>query len=179
MKNVVFAALLLLGFAGQALAADPTNLELFRKVQNQVNGYAYFTIFDSVSASVDAGYVTLSGKVTMPFKASDIERRVARIDGVTGVRNTIAVLPLSSFDDSLRQGIARAIYGQSSLSMYGVGANPSIHIIVDRGHVTLNGVVNNDMDRQIAGMAARSSLAFEVKNELKTNEEIKQEMEKL
>jgi osmotically-inducible protein OsmY len=179
MKKSLLLTLLLFGFASPTFASDRTNFEVFRDVSQQVNRYVYFTIFDSVSADVDAGYVTLSGKVTMPYKASDIEKRVARIDGVKGVRNTITVLPVSPFDDSLRLRIARAIYAHPALSMYGLGPNPSIHIIVERGRVTLDGVVNNEMDRTIANSVARSFLAFDVKNELKTSHEMEQQMEKL
>jgi len=179
MKTTFLAIPLMLGFVSTAFAADRTNFDVFRDVSTQVNRYVYFTIFDSVLANVDAGYVTLSGKVTMPYKASEIEKRVAKVDGVKGVRNTIEVLPVSSFDDRLRVGIARAIYSNPSLSMYGLGPNPSIHVIVERGRVTLDGVVNNEMDRMIAGTVARSFLAFDVKNELKTSDEMAQQMEKL
>ena len=179
MRKPLLVTLLLLGFASTTFAADRTNFDVFRDVSAQVNRYAYFTIFDSVHLSVDAGYVTLSGKVTMPYKASDIEKRVAKVDGVKGVRNTIAVLPVSSFDDRLRLGIARALYAHPALSMYRLGPNPSIHVIVERGRVTLDGVVNNEMDKVIASSVARSFMAFDVKNELKTNDEMKQQMEKL
>ena len=84
MNKPLLAILLMLGFAGTTFAEDRTNFEVFRDVSDQVNNYVYFTLFDSVHASVDAGHVTLSGKVTMPYKASDIEKRVARVDGVTG-----------------------------------------------------------------------------------------------
>jgi hyperosmotically inducible protein len=178
MKKLLVVTLLL-GFSNATSAADRTNFDVFRDVSAQVNRYAYFTIFDSVSASVDAGYVTLSGKVTMPFKASDIEKRIAKVDGVKGVRNDIKTLPVSSFDDSLRLGIARALYSNPALSRYGLGVNPSIHVIVERGRVTLDGVVNNEMDRVIAGSVARFSMAFEVKNELKTDDEMRRQMEKL
>jgi len=178
MKKLLLVGLLL-GFASTTYGADRTNLEVFRDVSAQVNRYPHFTIFDSVAARIDDGYVTLSGKVTMPYKASDLEKRVARVDGVKGVRNTIAVLPVSRFDDSLRLRIARAIYTNPALSIYGIGANPSIHVIVEHGRVTLDGVVNNEMDKAIANSVARSFLAFDVKNELKTDEEMRQELERL
>ena len=179
MKKSLFALALLLGFAGTTFAQARTNLEVFQDVSAQVTRYVNFTIFDSVSASANDGVVTLSGKVTMPFKASDIEKRVARVNGVTAVQNNIEVLPVSLFDDSLRLRIARALYSNSSLARYGLGTNPSIHVIVERGRVTLDGVVSNEMDRMIASSVARSFLAFEVKNELKTDAEMKQQIEKL
>ena len=174
MRRSLLAALLVLGVSTTAFAQTRTNLELFTDVSAQVNRYVYFTIFDSVSASANNGVVTLSGRVTMPYKSSDIEKRVARIAGVSGVQNTITVLPVSSFDDSLRRGIARALYSNPFLSMYGLGANPSIHVIVERGRVTLDGVVNSEMDKVIANSVARSFLAFGVKNELKTSAEVEQ-----
>jgi len=179
MSRWLLSALLVLGLAAPARADEPSNLAVFNDVSKQVQQYAFFTIFDAVHASIDNGVVTLSGKVTMPYKATDIAKRVAKVDGVTQVRNQIQVLPVSQFDNELRLRIARAIYRNSSLSMYGIGANPSIHIIVERGHVTLDGVVNNDMDRTIARMVAAQFEAFSVKNDLKTTEEVKQELEKL
>jgi hyperosmotically inducible periplasmic protein len=179
MSRWFLSALLTLGLASPAWAGDPSNLEIFNGVSKQVQQYAFFTIFDAVHAQIDNGVVTLTGKVTMPYKATDIAKRVAKVGGVTTVRNQIEVLPVSQFDNELRFRIARAIYRNSSLSMYGIGANPSIHVIVERGHVTLDGVVNNDMDRTIARMVAGQSEAFSVKNELKTTEEVRQDLEKL
>ena len=173
------AVVALLMFSAPASAADSENLQLFRDVQRQVLRYPHFTIFDSVHANVNNGHVTLVGKVTMPYKKTDIEKRVAKVTAVTSIDNQIEVLPVSQFDNELRFRIARAIYRNSSLSMYGIGANPSIHVIVERGHVTLDGVVNNDMDRTIARMVAGQSEAFSVKNELKTTEEVRQDLEKL
>jgi hyperosmotically inducible protein len=179
MSRWLMAALLTLGLAAPAWAGEPSNLDVFNGVAKQVQRYPFFTIFDAVHTSVRDGVVTLSGKVTMPYKANDIAKRVARVDGVRQVKNEIAVLPVSQFDDQLRLRIARAIYSNSSLSMYGLGPDPSIHIIVERGHVTLDGVVSNDQDRIIARMIAGSFDAFTVKNELQTDEEVKPALEKL
>ena len=104
--------------------------------------YPQFTIFDSIGADVEDGIVTLTGKVTMPYKRDAIATRVARIDGVREVRNEISVLPVSQWDDELRFRIARAIYGNSNFWSYGAMANPPIHIVVENGRVTLEGVVN-------------------------------------
>jgi hyperosmotically inducible protein len=179
MKRLILSAVLTLGLAGTAWAGDPNNLDVFKDVSKTVQRYSFFTIFDSVHATIADGVVTLSGKVTMPYKASDIEKRVAKVDGVTKVVNQLQVLPVSQFDNQLRVRIARAIYSNSSLSTYGLGPNPSIHIIVEHGHVTLDGVVMNDMDRVIARHVVGSFSTFGVKNELKTDAEVKQDLEKL
>jgi hyperosmotically inducible periplasmic protein len=169
----------LFGSPTSASAAGPEHLQVFRAVQRQVLNYVYFTIFDNVEAQIDNGVVTLTGKVTMPFKSTDIAKRVARVEGVTAVRNRIQALPVSQFDDDLRVRLARAIYGHSNFIGYGSQANPPIHIIVDRGRVTLEGVVNSEVDRMLARSIAGSFLAFEVKNELKTTAEAREELERL
>jgi len=121
----------------------------------------------------------LSGWVTMPYKSHDIERRVSRVDGVTRVVNRIQELPVSQFDDELRIRIARAIYSSPHFRGYGSMVNPPIHIIVEHGKVTLEGVVNNNVDRMIARSIASNFLSFDLKNELKTTQEAKEELEKL
>ena len=123
--------------------------------------------------------VTLQGKVTMPYKRTDLEKRVAKVAGVTKVNNQIEVLPASRFDDELRIGIARALYSNSAFLGYGSMVSPPIHIIVDRGHVTLEGVVNNNLDRVLARSLASGSQAFSLTNELKTIAEAKAELESL
>ena len=89
----------------------PTALQLFRSVQRQVLTYSHFSVFDSINAQIKDGTVTLTGKVTMPFKRTDLEQRVSGIKGIKGVINQIEVLPASKTDDELRVGIANAIYG--------------------------------------------------------------------
>jgi hyperosmotically inducible protein len=171
--------LVLLGLAGPARAADSDNLQLFRSVQRQVLRYTHFTIFDNVSAQVDNGTVVLDGKVTMPYKLHDLERRVRAVTGVTAVDNRIEVLPVSQFDDELRLRIARAIYTNSAFRPFASMVNPPIHIIVERGRVTLEGVVLNNVDRVIARSIASSFLAFKLTNNLKTEKEVETELEKL
>ena len=160
-------------------AADRKDLQVAHDVSRQVLTYPQFSIFDSVHMQVDNGIVTLTGKVTMPYKKNDIEKRVARIDGVHQVVNKITVLPVSSFDDELRFRIARAIYGNSNFWNYGSMANPPIHVIVENGHVTLDGVVNSNTDRMLARSIASSFGAFSVTNDLKTDAEVEQELEHL
>jgi hyperosmotically inducible protein len=159
--------------------ADSANLQTFREVQKQVLRYPHFTIFDDVDAQIDNGVVTLTGKVTMPYKRNDLEKRIAKVADVKQVNNKIEVLPVSQFDDELRLRIARAIYSNPNFTMYASQVNPPIHVVVENGHVTLTGVVNSNLDRVVARSIASSFPAFSVKNELKTDAEVKQDLEKL
>ena len=149
----VWMVIPLLVFAGTASAQDRPDrrdVRLADDIVHQVNTYSRFTIFDDVNARIDQGVVTLSGKVTMPYKKNDIGKRIAGIDGVREVENKIDVLPVSGFDDQLRHRIARAIYGHPSFWNYAAMANPPIHIIVENGRVTLTGVVNSNVERMLA-----------------------------
>ena len=179
LAKLLTAAVVALAISAPAGAAESQNLQLFRDVQRQVLGYPHFTIFDSVHASVDNGHVTLVGKVTMPYKATDIEKRVAKLAAVTSIDNKIEVLPVSQFDNDLRFAIARAIYSNHNFRPYASMVNPPIHVIVEHGRVTLEGVVNSQVDRMLARSIASSFLSFEVKNQLQTEAEAKAELERL
>jgi osmotically-inducible protein OsmY len=157
--------------------SDRKDQQVFNDIADQVNRYTQYTIFDSVSASVDEGRVILTGWVTMPYKRDDLERRVRRIDGVVAVENAIGVLPVSQFDDELRFRIARAIYGNSSFWQYASMVNPPIHIIVRGGRVTLEGVVTSNVERMLARSLATGFGAFEVNNQLKTDAEVREALE--
>jgi hyperosmotically inducible protein len=178
-KQFLVAATLALTFAAPALAADSENLQTFRAVQKQVLQYPHFTIFDDVDVQVNGGMVTLVGKVTMPYKRDDIEKRVQRVAGVSAVDNRLQVLPASQFDDQLRLGIAQAIYSNPAFRGMVSMVNPPIHVIVENGHVTLGGVVMNEGDRVIARSIAGNFPAFSIRNELKTEAEVQRELEKL
>jgi hyperosmotically inducible protein len=142
--------------------------QLARKVQHELVMLPYYNIFDDLAFRIDGSTVTLMGEVTNPVLKSDAENVVKRVEGVTAVNNQIEVLPLSPMDQQTRRAVARAIYGDSTLSTrYGFQALPSIHIIVKNGHVRLEGVVANAMDKQIAGMRANSvPNVFSVENDL-------------
>lgn len=177
--KVIATAIVMLAMSAPSWAQDRENLEIYRDVSQQVLRYPQFTIFDSVHTQVQEGVVTLSGRVTMPYKADDIARRVARVEGVDDVRNEITVLPVSLFDDELRLRIARAIYGNSNFWRYGAMVNPPVHIIVENGRVTLEGVVNSNIDRMLARSIASSFDAFKVTNDLKTDAEMNAVLEQL
>jgi len=167
--------------AAGAASAQPVreDLQIFNDITRQVMRYTQFTIFDSVDARIDDGAVVLSGWVTMPYKRTDIERRVARVDGVTAVKNEIQVLPVSQFDDELRFRIARAIYGNASFWNYAAMANPPIHIVVNRGHVTLTGTVNSQVEKVLARSLAVGFGEFTVTNELRTDAEVREALERI
>jgi len=180
MNARITAASLLLAtaLAAPVLAQpDRKNDEIFKDVSEKVLSYPQFTIFDDVSAAIEGGVVTLVGKVTMPFKRNDIEKRIAKVAGVTRVENRIGVLPVSQFDDELRYSVARAIYGSSAFWQYASMSNPPIHIVVERGRITLTGVVASDVERMLARSLATSFNAFSVKSDLKTDAEMKAVLE--
>ncbi len=158
---------------------DRKDLQVFNDISKAVTRYTHFTVFDNVDAQVKDGVVTLTGQVTMPFKKDDIEKRVAKVDGVKQVNDKITVLPVSQFDDQLRYRIARAIYRNPNFWNYAIGPNPPIHIVVDHSHVTLEGVVLNDTDRAIAkSIAANQFGVMSLTNNLKTEAEAKDALEK-
>ena len=132
----------------------PKTLE--ERVQSELLRLPYYGAFDILTFEVDGSHVELSGAVTRPTLKSDAEAVVRGIEGVTSVTSSIKVLPLSPNDDSIRRAAYRAIYGQPTLALYRLNPHPPIRIIVENGHVTLEGAVANEMDRTIANMKANS-----------------------
>lgn len=156
----------------QALA--PRSLErLTNEVRHQLVMLPYYGVFDNLAYKVSPdGTVTLIGQVTRPTLKSDAERAVKNIEGVERVDNQIEVLPTSIMDDQTRRTVYRAIYGNDVLSQYAMRAVPPIHIIVKNGHVTLEGVVSRQMDKQLAEMQTKSvPNVFSVTNNLRVEEE--------
>jgi hyperosmotically inducible periplasmic protein len=156
--------------AGASPAASQetkANQNLVREVRHQLLLLPYYSVFDNLAFKVDGDHVTLEGQVSNPTLKHDAEGVVKSIEGVSGVTNNIEVLPTSPMDDQLRRALYRAIYGDPTLSKYGWSAMPSIHIIVKNGHVTLEGVVDNETDKNLAGLRANGvPNVFEVKNNL-------------
>jgi hyperosmotically inducible protein len=177
MKIVIFTLLIqpLLG-AGLLAAQNgaqahkgPRNSDAYltREVRHELDMVPWYTVFDNLKYSVKGSEVTLFGQVVQPTLKSDVENAVKHIEGVEKVHNQIEVLPLSPMDDQIRRAEYRAIYSQGSLARYGVGALQSIHIIVKGGHVTLEGIVDSEGDKNIAGIYANGvPNVFSVDNEL-------------
>ena len=148
-------------------AAIVSSKEIAEAVRRSIVTHPNYDVFDWIEARVFDGMVTLSGSVREPWHKSEFEKRVMNIAGVSKIDNQIRVLPLSSYDDEIRLRVVKTIYGSSMFERYALGANPSIHIIVENGRVVLKGIVANTMDRQVAESLVRTnSLALDVKNEL-------------
>lgn len=138
-----------------------------REVRHEILMLPYYGVFDIIGYQVNGYNVTLSGAVVNPVNKSDAENAVKHIEGVQSVNNQIEILPPSPMDDRLRIRLFRAIYGFPSLQKYDLGTIKPIRIIVKNGHVTLEGVVDNDGDKNAAGIRANSVPGiFEVKNNL-------------
>jgi hyperosmotically inducible protein len=174
--SLIGSALLL--SATLASAGERKDLQVFNDIASTVNRYTRFAVFDDVSASVKDGVVTLTGRVTMPYKRDDIEKRVWQVDGVRQLDDQIRVLPVSSFDAQLRSRIARSIYGNSSFWNYAAMPNPPIHIIVENSRVTLTGVVQSNVERMLARSLATQFGALSVTNNLRTDAEVRELLEK-
>ena len=168
-KALIVAALTAVVSIGSAIAQPNTQeSNLQHKVRHELVMMPYFSVFDNLSYRIDNGVVTLMGEVTRPTLKSDAERLVSRVEGVRGIVNEIEVLPLSPFDDRIRLATYRAIYGYAPLQRYGLGTQPSIRIIVKNGNVSLEGVVNNNMDRSLANIRANQVPGvFSVSNDLR------------
>lgn len=175
MSLRVFALVLLTALSPVVASASPDlkDLRILDDVSATVNACPHFTIFDDVSISVEQGVVTLVGKVTMDYKRGELQKRVGALQGVRQVVDQLEVLPASTFDDELRQRIARAIYGNANFWPYAVMRNPPIHIIVDRSRVTLTGLVRSEVDRRLAQALATQFNALSVTNELRTDAEMR------
>lgn len=172
IQNVALASALVIGAIPMlAGTGNPPVNDLASQVRHQLVMIPYYSVFDDLNYSVDNGVVTLSGAVTQPVVKIDAERSVKHLQGVTQVINNIRLLPLSSFDDRIRIAEYRSIYGFGDLYRYGLGTQPSIHIIVENGHVTLVGVVDNEADKNVANIRANAvSGVFSVTNDLRVAE---------
>jgi hyperosmotically inducible periplasmic protein len=142
-----------------------------REVRHELLLLPYYGVFDNLAYQVQPdGTVILQGSTVRPTTKSDAENAVKRIEGVEKVVNNIDVLPTSPNDDQIRRAVYRAIYGNDVLSQYALRAVPTIHIIVKNGHVTLEGAVARQMDKQVAEMQAKSvSGVFSVTDNLKVD----------
>jgi hyperosmotically inducible protein len=138
-----------------------------KEVRHELVMLPYLGVFDNLAYKVDGYNVTLYGQVTRDTLKSDAEKAVQGIEGVEKVDNQIEVLPVSPIDDQLRRSLYRAIYGYGPLERYAMPVLQPIRIIVKNGHVTLEGVVDSQGDKDLAGIRANGvSGVFSVTNNL-------------
>src|ERR1700722_12769248 len=162
--KLIAIALSLLGFATLSIAQDqpaqrdqpsPRSQErITKEVRHELLMLPYFGVFDNIAYKVDGSTVTLIGQVVRPSLKSDAEGSVKHIEGVEKVDNQIEVLPPSPMDDGLRRRLFHEIYGYPALEKYALGVQKPIRIIVKNGRVNLEGVVDNDQDKNLAGLRA-------------------------
>jgi len=169
---LVFASLLAVSTQGTAQDAQrepsPRAQErITREVRHELLMLPYFGVFDYIAYKVDGYNVTLLGQVVRPTLKSDAGNVVKHIEGVEKVDNQIEVLPPSPGDDRIRLRLFRTIYGFPGLQKYELGVQKPIRIIVKNGHVTLEGVVDSEADKNLAGLRANGvSGTFSVTNNL-------------
>lgn len=167
---ILFASLFALVALGAAQDAQPSaksEERIIKEVRHELLMLPYFGVFDYIAFKVEGYNVTLIGQATRPTLKSDAERAVKGIEGVEKVDNQIEVLPPSSMDDRLRQRLFRAIYQYPPLQKYELGVQKPIRIIVKSGRVTLEGVVDSEADKNLAGIRANGvSGIFSVTNNL-------------
>ncbi len=160
-----------LGFADNH-KTDAGMSRIEREVRREIVTLPFYSLFDHFAFRVDGETVTLMGKVSRPTLKSDAENVVKKIEGVEKVRNEIVVLPLSPNDDRLRLALYQALYGHSVLQTLAIRAVPPIHIIVENGNVTLEGLVATEMQKNIANAQANGvSGVFSVTNNLRVEKE--------
>jgi hyperosmotically inducible protein len=171
-------ALALLGAAGLAMGPSgayagtkPTidKTSISSQVHHDLAMLPWYGVFDHLDYQVNGTEVTLNGQVTSEHGVTkdDAARFVRSIPGVTKVVNNIEILPPSPFDDQIRRAEFRTVFSHADLGRYTMGAIPQVHIIVKNGHVSLEGVVMNQMDKNIAGIVANTVPGvFSVENNL-------------
>ncbi len=148
--------------------SEQAEQRLIKEVRHELVMLPYYNLFDNLEFQVNGNNVTLLGKVTDATTKTDAERSIRHIEGVESVQNNIEVLPPSPNDDRIREQVYRAIYGYGALFKYAHGAVPPIHIVVDRGRVSLEGVVDNEADKNMAYIRANGvSGVFQVTNNLR------------
>jgi hyperosmotically inducible protein len=149
------------------IAFGESDEKVAEEVAKKIRRYSFYTVYDDINLAVDEGHVLLTGRVTMPHKAKDIEDRASKVLGVQSVKNDIKTLPTSIHDDRLRASLTYRIYGDPTFREYAARVNPPIHIIVEGGRVSLTGAVRSKVEKVKAESIARSTFGvFAVENRL-------------
>ena len=147
--------------------AQLSDERLGERIAESIRTYAKFSIFDDINVAVDNRKVTLLGRVTSPQKKAEIEKRVAKIDGIRTLQNEIGVLPVSQSDTRLRNIVASNIYRHPAFWQHAQLPNPPIHIIVENQHITLTGEVSSQVDSMLAYSLAQVHGALSITNRIR------------
>jgi hyperosmotically inducible periplasmic protein len=173
MKVRFFSTLIcVLAIAMPAIAQPRQNSareqeRIIKAVRHELLMLPYLGVFDNIAFKVDGSTVTLLGQVVRPSLKSDAQNVIKHIEGVDKVDNQIEVLPPAPIDSRLRRQLYRAIYGYPALEKYALGVQKPIRIIVKNGHVTLEGVIDSDADKNLVTIRANGvSGIFSVTNNL-------------
>ena len=171
MKKLLTLSVSMIAVGLLAMPAAADHHEMSRmeaQIRKEIVTLPFYSLFDHITFKVDDGKATLMGKVNRPSLKKSIERVVKDVEGVSSVDNQIDVLPLSPNDDRIRVDVYRAIYYNPMFSRLAIQAVPPIHIIVENGDVTLEGVVNSESEKNVAGVRANGVAGvFSVTNNLR------------
>jgi hyperosmotically inducible protein len=172
--RLLFPALLVLMLSGTGFAQAPrrgtAHFEqwLSQEVNHRLVMLPWYSVFDNLQYEVKGSEVTLKGQVLLDRTKTDAESRVKGIEGVTKVTNHIELLPASPNDDRIRRAEYRAIFSAEPLQKYSFGSVQPVHIVVKNGHVTLEGAVLNEGDKNLVGIRANTVPGvFSVTNNLR------------
>ena len=169
-RTIAMGAALLLASSLNLWAATPEdNARIAEQVRKQIVKLPYYSIFDNVQFEFHDGVVELSGDVYRPVMKKMVEKAAQRVEGVDSVTNNIEILPLSSYDDRIRVALMRQLYRNPVFTRHSIQAVPPVHIVVKNGNVTLEGVVNSELEKNVAFHVANGIHGvFSVTNNLRT-----------
>jgi hyperosmotically inducible protein len=172
LLGLAIIALSFVSINAQSLSASGSNRTMEDQVRKKILKLPRYEVFDSINYRVNGDTVTLTGKVRNAINKSDAENSVERIPGVSRVINEIEILPVGSFDESIRVRLYDTLSASGGLSRYLWTVNPSVRLIVDRGNVSLEGFVLNRGDYNTMNILAHSvSGVFSVTNNLVVDSE--------
>ncbi len=155
-----------------------TDKDIRADVERAVLRWERYGPFDAVAVEVREGVVSLGGWVENPFKRGQIEERLTRVDGIRDVINNLRLQGFSSGDVDLRSEVFTKIYRDPLFERYANLVDPPVRVYVDRGRVTLVGLVGSRVEQVAVGHIARGTLAFSVTNLVEVESEVKERQER-
>lgn len=148
---------LMLGASKSAKPAAGGDAAVGNELRREIVASGHYTVFDDLAYRVTNGQVSLTGVVTDASKKAAIEKLAHSIPGVHSVNDNIQVLSGSLIDNQLRAQAARAIYSSPAFDHYAYEGQKPVRIIVDHDHITLEGVVQSQFEKDIAGVNAAAA----------------------